>query len=116
MIKLKSILNEKRFIIQEQTTEAIAIDGLIKIIKAGKAYYYQLKSSGLNVPVTLIDLAKKIMHYTHPVWRSALETTLADEYIDIIKKNIGEEKIDMTLVDDNGDKTPVTLVKTKPRV
>jgi hypothetical protein len=116
MIKLKSILNEKRFIIQEQATEAMAIDGLIKIIKAGKAYYYQLKSSGLNVPVTFIDLAKKIMYYTHPIWKSALETTLADEYINIIKQNIGKPEIRMTLVDDNGDETPVILVKTRPKV
>jgi len=110
MIKLKSILNEKRFIIQEQATEAMAIDGLIKIIKAGKAYYYQLKSSGLNVPVTLIDLAKKIMYYTHPIWKSALETTLEDKYIAFIKNNIGKDEIPMTLKDG----TKVTLVKTKP--
>jgi len=99
-------------IVQEQTEMEVAAmkNGLIKIIKSGIPYYYQLTSSGLNVPVTLIDLAKKIMHYTHPIWRSALETNLEDKYIAFIKKNIGKDEIPMTLKDG----TKVTLVKTKP--
>ena len=101
-------------IVQEQTDIAVAAmkNGLIKIIKSGIPYYYQLTSKGIKVKVTAIDLIKKTLNYIHPVCLFNCDevTNLEDKYIAFIKKNIGKDEIPMTFKDG----TKVTLVKTKP--
>lgn len=100
---------------QSEDVNASADDDLIKIVKDGIAYLYRLEvnkmGKWLSIDVNLVDLAKKIFGYLHPIWRTKEQAKLDMQYIDALLNQVGKPNIPNLKMDD-GTELKLTLKKT----